>query len=140
MYLPDVNLWLALAFASHKHHRAASAWFAGVAERDCAFCRLTQLGLLRLSTTPGVLTAKGLTLVKAWNLYDGLFSDPRVVFSEEPADVEADWRDYTGRRTVSPKVWNDAYLAAFARVASYELVTFDQAFKQYKGVRCTVLS
>jgi predicted nucleic acid-binding protein len=39
----------------------------------------------------------------------------------------------------SPKVWNDAYLAAFAQAAAFDLVTFDRAFAQFKGVASTVL-
>ena len=81
-----------------------------------------------------------MTLIKAWALYDELFRDPRVVFSEEPANLETLWRDYTRRRSFSPKVWNDAYLAAFARAASFELVTLDKGFSQYKNLQCIILS
>jgi len=65
MYLPDINVWLALAFASHKHHPAAAAWFQGVQSGESAFCRLTQQGFLRLATTPKVLAEKPLSLVDA---------------------------------------------------------------------------
>jgi toxin-antitoxin system PIN domain toxin len=140
MYLPDTNVWLALAFASHKHHRTVVGWFKDLDSGACAFCRLTQQGFLRLATTPKVLAARPLTLVKAWQLYDQLFGDPRVVFSEEPAGLEAFWRDYTRRRSVSPKLWNDAYLAAFARAAGYELVSLDLGFKQYRGLKHAILT
>jgi predicted nucleic acid-binding protein len=36
-------------------------------------------------------------------------------------------------------VWNDAYLAAFAACANFEIVTFDRAFAQFKLDRCTIL-
>jgi toxin-antitoxin system PIN domain toxin len=140
MYLPDINVWLALAFASHKHHRAASDWFETVQDDQCAFCRFTQVGFLRLAPTPKILNQAPLTLMKAWRSYDDLYDDPRVVYSDEPEDVEMFWREYTRRRTVSPKVWNDAYLAAFGRAADFELVSFDQALKQYRHVRCTIIS
>lgn len=29
MFLPDINLWLALAFESHFHHASAKRWIAG---------------------------------------------------------------------------------------------------------------
>jgi toxin-antitoxin system PIN domain toxin len=140
MHLPDINFWLALAFASHKHHASASEWFKSVQTGDCAFCRLTQQGFLRLATTPKVVAEKPLTLVKAWQAYDDLFADPRVVYAEEPADLEPHWRGFTQRRSFSPKVWNDAYLAAFAKSADFDLVTFDKGLAQYKGVKCTVLA
>ena len=40
----------------------------------------------------------------------------------------------------SPKVWNDAYLAAFARSVDFEVVTFDQGFAHYANLRRTILS
>lgn len=41
MFLPDVNLWLALAFESHVHHAAARSWFETphVAEEPCPYRR-----------------------------------------------------------------------------------------------------
>ena len=76
----------------------------------------------------------------AWQVYDELLSDQRVVFAEEPDDFEIAWRLLSARRTFSPKVWNDAYLAAFAQTADFEIVTFDKGFSDYKKLRCTILS
>lgn len=75
----------------------------------------------------------------AWGLYDALIADPRVGYAEEPLGLELLWRGYTQGQSFSPKVWNDAFLAAFARAASFELVTFDKGFAQYKSVKCTLL-
>ena len=44
------------------------------------------------------------------------------------------------RRSFSPKVWNDAYLAAFARVMDYEIVSLDKGFKQYTHLKTHILS
>ena len=58
MQLPDINVWLALAFDSHIHHPDAKKWFDGLADDAiCYFCRLTQLGFLRLATNPKVFGA-----------------------------------------------------------------------------------
>ncbi len=35
---------------------------------------------------------------------------------------------------------NDAYLAAFAKAADFELVTFDRGLAEYRDLRCTILS
>jgi predicted nucleic acid-binding protein len=43
------------------------------------------------------------------------------------------------RETFSPKVWNDAFLAALAMTAGFDLVTFDKGFAQYAGLRFTIL-
>jgi predicted nucleic acid-binding protein len=73
-------------------------------------------------------------------MYDAFLGNPRDSFSDEPAGVESHWRAYTQRQTFSPKVWNDAFLAAFARAAAFELITFDKGFAQYTNVKSTILS
>jgi predicted nucleic acid-binding protein len=45
--LADANLWLALAFSDHAHHGTAKAWFDAKLDGTCAFCRVTQMALLR---------------------------------------------------------------------------------------------
>ncbi|HEX6962402.1 MAG TPA: TA system VapC family ribonuclease toxin [Lacipirellula sp.] len=131
IYLPDVNFWLALAFQSHVHHARASAWFDALSQDSCGFCRITQQGFLRLATNPKAFQEEAVTLARAWQLYDVLLTDYRVSFVPEPPEIESLWRDYTKQQTFSPKVWNDAYLAAYAHAARCTLVTFDKAFAQY---------
>jgi toxin-antitoxin system PIN domain toxin len=140
MRLPDINVWIALTFDSHVHHPRAKTWFDGLPNDDvCYFCRLTQMGFLRLATNPRVLGKHALTLPDAWQKYDLLMSDPRVAFAVEPADLENHWRAFAQHRSFSPQVWNDAYLAGFAVAGNLEVITFDKAFTQYAGLRCTVL-
>jgi toxin-antitoxin system PIN domain toxin len=139
MFLPDVNVWLALAFASHVHHNVAKNWFDGLPTDVCSFCRMTQQGFLRLATNPRVVKADAVTLPQAWGMYDAFLADPRVAFSNEPPGVERLWRGYTQSQTFTPNVWNDAFLAAFAEAAGYELVTFDKGFTRYANLRCTIL-
>ena len=139
-YLPDVNVWLALSFRSHQHHPKANGWFTGPnAAASLIFCRLTQQGFLRLATNPKAMGAEAVTLRDAWRLYDRILEDPRVAFASEPAATERRWRDFTQALMFSPKVWNDAYIAAFAAAGGFEVVTFDQGFAQFKLDRCTIL-
>jgi toxin-antitoxin system PIN domain toxin len=140
MHLPDINVWLALAFDSHQHHVRAVDWFRKAEPESCCFCRMTQQGFLRLSTTPRLMTPQALTLQDAWVAYDDLYHDPRVVFADEPEGIEALWRAHTQHGTFSPKVWNDAYLAAFAQSGDLTVVTFDKGFSQYAGASCLILS
>jgi len=65
--------------------------------------------------------------------------DPKVAFIDEPTGTEARWRNLTQPTTFTPKVWNDAYLAAFAELAGLELVTFDKGFSKFPNVRCPIL-
>jgi predicted nucleic acid-binding protein len=81
-----------------------------------------------------------LTMKAAWLAFDKLYNDPRVVFVDEPPGIQPLWRSFTVQRTFSPKVWNDAYLAAFALIVDYEFVTFDKGFAQYAGLRNAILT
>lgn len=54
-YFPDINVWLALAYQGHQHHSAAVAWFRSLKDGNIHFCRVTQLGFLRLLTHPLVM-------------------------------------------------------------------------------------
>jgi uncharacterized protein len=140
MFLPDVNVWLALTFDSHVHHVQAKHWFDGLSDRRCAFCRLTQQGFLRLITNPKAFAQDAVTMDRAWELYDALLGDERVIYSDEPAEIEPAWRQLTRGQSFSPKVWNDAYLAAFAKAADLEIATCDKGFKQYLDLRVQFLS
>ncbi len=139
MHLVDVNVWLALAFKRHIHHASAASWFRAATAPRC-FCRFTQAGLLRLASNPAAMGPAAVTLAEAWRAYDAFVLDPNVAFIEEPAGIEAIWRSHTQSQTFSPKTWTDAYLAAFAQLAGLEVVSFDQGFAQYKGIRCTILA
>lgn len=100
---------------------------------------MTQQGYLRLASNPQVFRSDALTLAKAWRAYDGLLSDERVCFHDEVAGIEEEWRRHTGKERFSTKIWNDAYLAAFAKKAGVQLVTFDRGFERYSGLRVSIL-
>src|SRR5947207_2086731 len=113
MHLLDINVWLAMAFRRHKNHVAAATWFRA-ASGQCFFCRLTQAGFLRLAMNPAAMGLAAVTMAEAWRAYDALFSDPKAAYIDEPGGIETQWRLLTQGATFSPKIWNDAYLAAFA--------------------------
>jgi len=79
-------------------------------------------------------------MAAAWSCYDKLLNDERVYYSTESGDLEPLWRRHTNRGAYSPKVWSDAYLAAFAGAARMSIVSFDRGFRQYKGLEATILS
>ena len=85
------------------------------------------------------LNEEAVPLREGWNLYDRISNDPRVGFLNEPRDVEVRWRNYTDLSTLSPKISSDAYLAAVARTADLQLVTFDRGFSQFKHLNCIIL-
>ena len=141
MYLPDINVWLALAFLGHVHHRSARSWFDSLPENcRCFFCRFTQQGFLRLANNPRAFPQIAVTQPEAWRLYDTFLSNPRIEVAPEPPRLEAHWRQFTQLPQFSPQRWSDAYLVAFAQAAGFEVVTFDKGFAQYIDLRQTILS
>jgi uncharacterized protein len=141
--LPDTNVWLALCLEDHPQHRIANNWFVGAEAGAVVLCRSTQQSLLRLLTTPALFQQLGraaLSNKAAWKVHDTLRADERVSFRNEPQDLERTWQGLAAWPSVSPKLWMDAYLAAFAIAGGYQLVTTDKAFKQFKGVDPFVLA
>ena len=128
LLFPDVNLWVALNYRRHVHHGVARLWYE--AQPDSArlvFCRQTQLALFRLLTTTAVMEQDVLTQLACWQLYDRWVFTGQVAWADEPQDLETRLRAMTAAATASPKVWMDAYLAAFAESAQLTVVTFDRA-------------
>ena len=55
-----------------------------------------------------------------------------VLTRDEPPGLMPLWRRLAQRDTASPKLWMDAYLAAFAIASGVGLTTLDRDFKQFK--------
>jgi hypothetical protein len=98
-------------------------------DAEVSFCRLTQLGLLRLLTTSAVMGEDCLSVKAAWAVYDRWWRDPRVSFRWEPVELDALFRQATipVSRTPAPKALGDCYLLALSQAAGASLVTFDGA-------------
>ena len=139
MKIPDVNLWLAAAWARHSWHTAAKDWLdAEVGE--LGFCRVTQMSFLRLLTNPAIIREDALNRRQAWDIYAKLIADPRIRLIREPDNVEALWMTFSKRDDKSHLLWTDDYVAAFVQAAEAELVTLDRGFKKrYPAVRVTCL-
>ena len=127
---PDINVWVALTYEGHTHHASAAEWFEALRpDATFAFCRFTQLGLLRLLTAEAVMSDEVMTQPQAWAAYDRWLEDPRVEFADEPPEIERHFRALTRRRQPATKDWADSYLAAFATVGQLTLVTFDRGLR-----------
>ena len=138
MKLPDINIWIAMAVNGHPIHTASKAWLDRQEEPgSILFCRPTQQGLVRLLTTAAVMRGYGseaLGNTAAWTVFEDFERDTRIRFSAEPPGLEETWKSLALRKTASPKLWMDAYLAAFAIRSEYQLVSADKAFSQFKGL------
>ena len=86
--LLDANVWLALQVSGHAHHDFAETWYAQHNDRSLAFCRVTQMALLRHSTSKAIMRADVLTQVGAWAAYRKMISRRNVCWSPEPQQFE----------------------------------------------------
>jgi len=125
----DANVWLALLWSRHAHSEKAREWFERSSEEKFLFCRITQITVLRLLTTAAIMGNDVKKMHEAWELWDRVCADDRVEFLAEPEAIEQEFRPLSVRQSLSPKVWVDAYLLAFASVAGLKLVTFDRALR-----------
>jgi len=121
-------VWLALSWANHTHSKAAWNWFSRQEDNRFFFCRLTQLGLLRLLATSAVMGEDVRTIGQAWKVYDRWLEDSRVGIRQEAFEIDMAFRAATRpvSRLSSPKALGDCYLLAVSRVTDGTLVTFDR--------------
>lgn len=135
MKLLDVNVWLAASWARHRHHEVAKEWL-DQQEDELAFCRVTQMALLRLITNPAVTGRDALSRRQAWDVVDQLMADSRVRFLSEPEAFVPLWKALSKQEDHDHLLWTDDYLAAFAQATEAELVTLDSVFRtRYPAVR-----
>ena len=141
--LADVNVWLATLVEEHPHHDAATGWWREKvlpASEDVAFCRLTQLGLLRLLSSERVMGRQRMDHAHAWAVFGEVAAQASVKFLEEPTGLDEALADLCRRQRSSPGFWSDAYLAAFARAGQYRFATFDRGFRRFEGLDLVLLS
>ncbi len=84
MKLLDVNVWLAGAWARHRHHRLAKAWL-DQQEDELAFCHVTQMAFLQLMTNPAVTGPDALSRRAHHHL---LWADDYLAAFAQSADAE----------------------------------------------------
>jgi uncharacterized protein len=134
-----VGVWLAAVWGRHVHQQVVADWF-GKETDDIAFCRVTQLGLLRLLSNPAIMGEDAIDRSQAWRTYDQLWADERVLWAAEPTELDAVWRAISARDDKSHKLWTDDYLAAFAQASGATLITLDRKVPaRYPSVRVELL-
>jgi uncharacterized protein len=132
----DVSVWVALAFSSHPRQAEARREFDRAdSAQPAVFCRATQQAFLRILTTPVIQKIYGsgvITNDAAWEKLERLIALPQVVWLDEPHGLEILWQKCARLSSASPKVWMDAYLAAFAITTGLRLATLDRDFKKFE--------
>jgi uncharacterized protein len=131
--LPDINVWLALVDETHVHHKAAKDYWYAMSLPAIAFCRITMLGFLRLSTHSHVLS-KPLSPREAWDTYHQFLALPLIHFLPEPPSVESRFAELTADTSLPRHLWTDAYLAAFALAEGCRIISFDTDFRRFPNL------
>jgi len=127
MALLDVNALVALAWDTHVHHEAMSAWFD---ERTgpWATCPVSEAGFVRVSSNPKAI-AGALGVGEARNV----LRDLREVGGHRFLIDDVSMTDADVPRIVGHRQVTDVLLLTVARRAGVPLVTFDAAIATLAG-------
>ena len=98
------------------------------------------MGLLRSLNNPAVMQEDVLDTAGCWAIWHRLLEDERFRFApNEPAGLDGAFERFANGRTYTPRLWTDAYLAAYAHAGRLTLVTLDHGFRGFSGLVCEVL-
>jgi toxin-antitoxin system PIN domain toxin len=137
--LLDANVWVALVAAEHVHHERALRYWQEESAESVAFCRVTALAFLRLVTNAHVMQHAVLTSSEAWMLWQEWLRLVEVSLLGEPVGLDEQLGQFSRVLSVRPKLWTDAYLAAFAIAGGHRIVTFDEDFQKFAGLNLLLL-
>lgn len=136
-FLIDTNVWLAAAIEGHgSHAKAVEILGTATPAHPACFCRALEQSTLRLLSTPSIQSHYETGLISnqtAIGLLDAWRSRPGIICLDEPVGTRELWLRLADRGTASPKLWMDAYLAAFAISGGLALVTLDKDFCQFES-------
>ena len=139
--LVDANVWLPILMERHEHHQAASEWWENGEASAACWVRPVQQTVLRLLTNPRVMGNDLLAPDEAWRIWEELTLDRRTAFLPlEPYGLESAWRENIRHRAPTPKLWMNAYLAAWAETAGLTVATFDSGFRNYPRIHLQLLT
>lgn len=94
------------------------------------------MSLLRLMSNAAIMGDDVLTRGEAWWVIDRLRADDRVLWADDPPQLEAAFRAISARHDHSHKLWTDDYLAAFAQAGGSSLATLDSKLgERYPSIR-----
>lgn len=124
VWLLDVNVLLAWLWPAHEAHKTAHSWMNNHRHEAWATCPATEMGFLRIVTTPSFSPN-----APAWDeaikiLRQYTQASPKYSFWQDSLTLaEMDLR--LGKRIKGPNQITDAYLLALAISNHGRMVTFD---------------
>ena len=132
--LPDLNVWLALAWDGHLHHQQALAYWEQQAAQRVLFCTVTALGLVRLLSQPKLMGSGVRSVLEASVLFQAFCQQPGVGLAGTDHQAWDVFHALLTQTALPPKHCTDAYLAALAMANGWRLVTFDRDFRRFAGL------
>lgn len=127
MALLDVNALVALAWDTHVHHEAMSAWFDELTG-PWATCPVSEAGFVRISSNPKVIVG-ALSVDESRSV----LRDLREIGEHRFLVNDVSMTDTETPRIVGHRQVTDALLLTVARRAGVPLVTFDAAIATLAG-------
>jgi predicted nucleic acid-binding protein len=112
-YLLDISVLLAWLWDKHEHHRRVLAWEPG---KSIAICPLTELGFLRISTSP----AFGATMQQAREILQDWLRQ------RQPQFIPCDVRALDGAIAPTSGKTSDFYFGNLASSHSMQWATLDE--------------
>jgi len=137
--LLDADVWVALVAADHVHHERALHYWREESAETVACCRVTVLAFLHLITDAHVMQHAVLTGTEAWALLQEWLTLPEGSFLDEPVDLDDQLGQLSRVMSIRPKLWTDAYLAAFATAGGHRIVTLEGDFPRFPGLDLLLL-
>jgi len=132
--LPDLNVWLALVWPDHSHHRQAVHYWELQAAEQVLFCTVTALGLVRLMCQPKLMGSAVKSPAEASALLEALCQQPGVSLARpEPGSWEV-FHQLLRDGGLPARLCTDAYLASLAMAHGWRLVSFDRDFERFHGL------
>jgi uncharacterized protein len=129
--LLDINILTALLWPAHEHHEVAHRWFRQRANAPWASCSLTQLGFVRIVSSPA-FSRDALSPADALALLGENLNHPAHEFWTDTRQVPVAVRDMEARLHGYRQL-TDAYLLALAHRHKGVFATFDRGVRTLAG-------
>lgn len=136
MKLVDANVLLYAVNSDAPHHERSRRWLDDALSGGdtVAFAWIALLAFIRISTRPDLFPSP-LTMDEAMDRVDSWLAAPGAVVLEPTPDHSGVLRRLLAPLATAGNLVNDAYLAAFAVEHHCAIVSFDNDFGRFEGVR-----
>jgi toxin-antitoxin system PIN domain toxin len=133
--LPDLNVWLALAWPDHIHHQHAVHYWEQQAAEQVLFSTVTALGLVRLVCQPKLMGKAVRNAAEASALLEAFCKQPGVTLAEPEHQGWEVFHQLLRGGEIPARLCTDTHLAALAIANGWRLVSFDRDFERFAGLQ-----